>query len=386
MSENESVTGGRKGQLPLQTADLIAAFMIWVMLSTLLPFIKQDIYLSQEMSSWVIAVPMILGSVLRIPFGYLTARFGARKVYLASFAVLLLPIAFLSEAREAYQLLIGSIFLGVAGAIFSVGVTSLPKYYPKQRHGFVNGIYGLGNIGTAVTAFGAPWIAEHSGWSVAIKAFFILSLVMVVANFAFGDRVEKRTKAPILTQLKLICRNSKMWAFSFFYFVTFGAFVAFSALMPDFATTNFGFSGTMAGIVTGIFIVLAAGLRVLGGWLADRYDPYVLLALVFGGMVLCAVFLSTSPAAIPFLLCLDILGICCGIGNGVVFKLVPMEFIQDRGVASGFVAMMGGLGGFFPPLVLSFFLSLTGSYSLGFFFFLVVIAVCLMLSLIMQKR
>lgn len=136
---------GNRVQLPLQTADLVAGFMVWVILSTLLPYIKQDVTIPPDMTALVTAVPVVLGSVLRIPFGYWANLVGARAVFVASFVLLLFPVWFISEASTWQELVVGGVFLGIGGAVFSVGVTSLPKYYPQERQGFVNGVYGLGN-------------------------------------------------------------------------------------------------------------------------------------------------------------------------------------------------------------------------------------------------
>ena len=133
-------TMGNRVQLPLQTADLVAGFMVWVILSTLLPYIKQDVTIPPDMTALVTAVPVVLGSVLRIPFGYWANLVGARVVFVASFVLLLFPVWFISEASTWQELVVGGVFLGIGGAVFSVGVTSLPKYYPQERQGFVNGV------------------------------------------------------------------------------------------------------------------------------------------------------------------------------------------------------------------------------------------------------
>lgn len=374
-----------KYQLPLQTTDLVVAFMIWVILSSLMPFIKQDIPLSLELTSWVIAVPVILGSVLRIPFGYLTGRFGSKPVYLVSFCVLVFPIVFISQAQSAADLIIGGIVLGVAGAVFSVGVSSIPKYYPKERQGFVNGVYGLGNIGTAVSAFGAPPLAVAFGWQTTVLLYLIPSLVMVVLNLLFGDSKEKKLKTPVIAQIKAIAPDSRLWAYSFFYFITFGAFVACTMFLPDFLVENYGFSGETAGVATGIFIVIAACLRVVGGWLADKLPPRKILVVVFAGMLIGAACMATLPALPLFLVGVYLLSIGCGIGNGTVFKMVPSAFAEQLGIASGVVAMLGSLGGFFPPLVLSFCFAATGSFFMAFVLFIVCIIACLLLIILNKK-
>src|SRR5699024_6041795 len=109
-------------------------------------------------------------------------------------------------------------FLGISGAVFSVGVTSLPKYYPKEKHGLVNGIYGMGNIGTAITTFAAPVVAAKFGWTITVQFYLGLLLAFIALNFFFGDRQEERQKSPIMEQIKGVYKNDKLWFFSFFYF------------------------------------------------------------------------------------------------------------------------------------------------------------------------
>src|SRR5690625_278022 len=134
----------KKIQLPLQTSNLVIGFMIWVLISSLLPFIREDIAIPTEYVAIVTAIPVILGSILRIPLGYYANVLGARVIFALSFILLLFPVYYLSIASTMTDLIIAGIFLGIGGAIFSVGVTSLPKYYPKEKHGLINGIYGMG--------------------------------------------------------------------------------------------------------------------------------------------------------------------------------------------------------------------------------------------------
>lgn len=233
----------RRFQLPLQTADLIAGFMVWVILSSLLPYIKQDVYIPPDQIALVTAIPVVLGSVLRVPFGYCANLFGARAVFLASFIVLVVPVWFLSEATTYQGLLIGGTFLGIAGAVFSVGVTSLPKYYPKERHGFVNGVYGFGNMGTALTTWLAPVAAVAFGWRMAVKLYLVLLAAFIVLNFVLGDRDEPRVKTPVMEQLRAVWSDARLWFLSLFYFVTFGAFVALTVYLPNFLTSHYGMDG-----------------------------------------------------------------------------------------------------------------------------------------------
>ncbi|MEC5425510.1 MFS transporter [Virgibacillus sp. C22-A2] len=368
-----------KFQLPLQTMNLVAGFMVWVILSSLLTFIIEDIQITTQQAAWVTAVPVILGSLLRVPMGYLTNLFGARIIFIISFVLLLPPVYYVSIATSFVDLLIGGLFLGIGGAVFSVGVTSLPKYYPKERHGFVNGIYGVGNIGTAITAFAAPVIAGQFGWSFTVQLYMVLLGILIIANFFFGDKKEVKVNTPMMQQIKSVYRNEKLWLFSLFYFLTFGSFVAFTVYLPNFLVNNFGLDNVDAGLRTAGFIALTTFLRPVGGWLADRFQSLIILMFVFSGFTLAALLLSFAPSIHLYTVGCFAIAMSGGIGNGVIFKLVPMYFNKQAGIANGIVSAMGGLGGFFPPLILTSLYSVTGHYAIGFMALSQVALACLVI-------
>lgn len=353
-------------QLILQTGSLIVGFMVWVILSSLMPYIKEDIALTSGQLAWVTAIPVILGSLLRIPIGYWTNRFGARKLFAISFLILFIPVYYISAADSFGDLVFGGLLLGIGGAVFSVGVTSVPKYYPKERHGFVNGIYGAGNIGTAITAFFAPVLANTVGWTVTVRMYMILLALVVAANFLLGDRNEPKSAVPLSEQIKGVYRNEKLWLLSLFYFITFGSFVAFTVYLPNFLVSHFELEKVDAGFRTAGFIALATAMRPIGGWLGDKFNSFVILMFVFTGLTIAGILLSFMPNLTLYTIgCLAVAG-CAGIGNGTIFKLVPMYFSKQAGIVNGIVSAMGGLGGFFPPLLLTALFNLTGHYAIGF--------------------
>jgi MFS transporter, NNP family, nitrate/nitrite transporter len=355
-----------KWQLPLQTSSLIIGFMVWVLISSLIPNIKEDIPLADNEVAMVTAVPVILGSLLRVALGYWTNRFGARMLFFISFILLLFPVFYISIADSKLDLILGGFLLGIGGAIFSIGVTSLPKYYPKEKHGFVNGIYGAGNIGTAITSFAAPALAGSIGWTNTVRLFLIPLALFALLNFLFGDRNEPKVQTSLGGQIKSVYRNEKLWFLSLFYFVTFGSFVAFTVYLPNFLVTNFGLTSVDAGLRTAGFISIATLLRPVGGWLGDKFNPYLILFLVFFGLTFSGVLLSFSPNLMLYTIgCLTV-AFCAGIGNGAVFKLVPYHFSKQAGIVNGIVAAVGGLGGFFPPIVLSIVFNITSHYAIGF--------------------
>ena len=321
-------------QLPLQTGDLIVGFMVWVIMSSLLPYILQDI-----------AIP-----------------------------------------PDRVALITGGVFLGIGGSVFSVGVTSLPKYYPRERHGFVNGVYGFGNMGTALTTWLAPLAAAAWDWRVAVKLYLVLLVAAIAVNLVLGDRAEPRVRTPIVAQIKTVWRDGRLWALSLFYFVTFGAFVALTVYLPNFLVMHYGLDGVTAGMLTSAFIVAAATLRVLGGWLADRYDCLRLLAVVFAALAVGAAVLALAPGLPVYLAGIYLISAACGIGNGAVFKLVPTYFLGQAGPVNGLVSMWGGLGGFFPPLVLAASTAVFGSNLPGLSLFGAFCAVCLVVAAWMGRR
>lgn len=356
----------QKWQLALQTLSLVVGFMCWVILSSLMPKIKSDIPLTANQVALVTAIPVILGSILRIFLGYWTNRFGARIMFLISFLILIFPVFYLSVAHSFSDLIIGGLVLGMGGAVFSIGVTSLPKYFPKERHGFVNGIYGAGNIGTAVTSFSAPVLANALGWHYAVRLFLVPVVLIALLNFLFGDRKENKVNQPLMGQIKSVYKNEKLWFLSLFYFITFGSFVAFTVYLPNFLVTNFKLTTVDAGLRTAGFITLATLLRPVGGWLGDKFNPFKILLFVFGGLTVSGVLLSFSPNITLYTIGCLAVATCAGIGNGTIFKLVPYYFSKQSGIVNGIVSAMGGLGGFFPPLVLSMVFGMTGQYAIGF--------------------
>ncbi|MEH6890805.1 nitrate/nitrite transporter [Bacillus sp. JJ864] len=373
-------------QLVLQTSNLILGFMVWVILSSLMPFIKADIALTAGQISLVTAVPVILGSILRIPIGYWTNRYGARKLFFISFIILLFPVFYISMAKTMLDLIIGGLFAGIGGAVFSVGVTSLLKYYPKEKHGFVNGIYGIGNIGTAVTSFLAPVLATSFGWRTTVQMYLILLAAFALANFLLGDRNEKKVNTSLTEQIKGVYKNEKLWFLCIFYFLTFGSFVAFTVYLPNFLVSHFGLAKVDAGLRTAGFIALATIMRPIGGWLGDKFNPFKILIFVFTGLTLAGIILSFMPKMNVYTFGCLLVAFCAGTGNGTIFKLVPMYFSKQAGIVNGLVSALGGLGGFFPPLILTLLFQLTGHYAIGFMALSEVALACLVITVWMYSQ
>lgn len=373
-------------QLTLQTLSLVAGFMAWSIISPLMPFISQDVDISPGQISVILAIPVILGSVLRVPFGYLTNIVGAKWVFFWSFIVLLLPIFLLGQAQSPGMLMLSGFFLGIGGAIFSVGVTSVPKYFSKDKVGLANGIYGVGNIGTAVSSFCAPVLAGAIGWQNTVRSYLIILSIFAILMFLLGDKNEPKVKIPLMAQVKDLSKNYKLYYLSLWYFITFGAFVAFGIFLPNFLVDHFSIDKVDAGIRSGIFIALATFLRPVGGVIGDKFNAVQALIIDFVIMIIGALILSLSSHIVLFTIGCLAISICAGIGNGLIFKLVPSYFSKEAGSANGIVSMMGGLGGFFPPLVITFVTSITGSSHLAFFFLAIFGVIALITMIHLNKK
>lgn len=373
-------------QLTLQSLSLVVGFMAWSIIAPLMPFISQDVHITSSQLSIILAIPVILGSILRVPFGYLTNIIGAKWVFFCSFIILLFPIYFLSHAQSPKMLMISGFFLGVGGAVFSVGVTSIPKYFPKERVVLANGIYGMGNIGTAISSFLAPPIAGIIGWQSTVRGYLIVIVLFAIFMFLLGDSKEPKIKVPLVKQYKILMKDLRLYYLSLWYFITFGSFVAFGLFLPNFLVQNFGISEVDAGIRAGVFIALATFLRPLGGVLGDKFNAVTLLICDFILMITGAITLGLSNHILLFTIGCLLISMCAGLGNGLIFKLVPTYFGKESGSANGIVSMMGGLGGFFPPLVIAFITSLTGTSHFSFILLAIFGVIALITMIHIMKR
>lgn len=214
-----------------------------------------------------------------------------------------------------FTLLIGGFLLGVGGALFSVGVTSLPKYYPKEKHGLINGIYGAGNIGTAITAFIVPILADSLGWRRTSAIFFAGIAIFIFLTFMIGDRKEKRVSVPFYDQFIEVRKNSRLWLLCLFYFITFGSFVAFTIYLPSFLVNQFDLNKIDAEIRTAGFIAIATIFRPVGGWLGDKINSLFILIPVFAGLTFSGFLLSFTPSLPIYSFGCLLVAFCAGIGN-----------------------------------------------------------------------
>ena len=352
--------------LVLATVSFALCFAAWGLVGGLAAVFTQLYELSATQTALLVAVPVLLGSVVRLPMGILTDRFGGRSMFtglLFTSAV----AAWLVPLTNSYAgLIAAAFFIGLAGSSFSIGVAFVSRWTAAERQGTALGVYGLGTMGQSAAVFGGPIAAAAFGWQAVFRGTAIALFVWGIAYWLLArDAPAKGRPASFLAALDVLRHEPIAWLLGAFYFLTFGGFVAFSIYLPTLLRTQFGLTPADAGFRAAGFVVLATLLRPVGGWLADRIGGAQVLSWVFGGVAVFS-WLLAWPAMVPFTVGALACALFLGLGNGAVFKLVPERFPTQTGTVTGLVGALGGLGGFFPPLLLGVLRDWLGAVWPGF--------------------
>ncbi len=352
--------------LTLGTISFAICFCAWGLVGAFAPAFRQEFGLSATQASLLVATPVILGALARIPVGLLTDRFGGRLIFTLIFLVSAAAALLVPLAPTYPKLLAASFLLGVAGSSFAAGVGYVSSWFPPKAQGTALGVYGMGNAGQSLAVFLGPVIAAVYGRAVVFEGLAAMLAAWAVMFWLMARNAPSTAPPPTLgAMMQVLTRSRTAWDLSAFYFLTFGGFVAFSIYLPTLLKDDFGLVPSDAGFRTAGFVILATLMRPVGGILSDRIGGARVLAGVFSGIVPFACLMawhSMVPFTVGALGCAALLGL----GNGAVFKLVPQWFPGQTGTVTGLVGAMGGLGGFFPPLLLGAFRDRMGAVWPGF--------------------
>jgi MFS transporter, NNP family, nitrate/nitrite transporter len=354
--------------LALATAGFAINFWAWALIAPLAPGLRDELNLTVVQQAVLVALPVLVGSVGRIPVGALTDRYGGRIMFPLVSLATAVPVLALTVAHTYPLLLIVGFVLGIGGTAFAIGMPLLAGWYPPARRGTAFGIYGAGMGGTAVATFTTVPLADAYGRN---APFLLVAAVLVgyaaLAWLLLRDAPDRRMGGSAVQASLDALKLPATWSLSFLYAVGFGGFVAFSVYLPAYLRIAYDLLDVDAGARTAGFVVIAVGARPIGGWLSDRFHAGHVLVGAFSLTALLAVVTAFTPPLIP-VGTFAFLGIaaCLGAAAGGVFALVGKLAPPDRvGAVTGIVGAAGGLGGFFPPLVMGSVYAIDNSYAIG---------------------
>lgn len=361
-------------------------FAVWMMFAVLGIPIKKQLGLSETEFGLLAATPVLTGSLIRVPLGIWTDRFGGRIVFFLLMLSTVLPIYLLSYATELWHFLVLGLFVGVAGGSFSVGTPYVARWFGKERKGLAMGIFGAGNSGSALTKFVAPGIIAAWGWQMLPKVYAVAMLVTAIAFwfFSYTDKSHQAAAGvPLSAQLKML-KDPRVWRYCQYYSVVFGGYVGLALWMTKYYVTEYGFDMGLAALLAACFSLPGGVLRALGGWISDKYGAYKVTWWVMWVCWVCFFLLSYPQTSmviktvngsatmnialtpLVFTVLLFIVGIAMAIGKASVFKFIADDFSDNIGAVSGVVGLAGGLGGFVLPIMFGALVDLTGVRSSAF--------------------
>lgn len=366
--------------LIMSTLAFTTCFAVWVMFSIIGIPIKEALKLGETQFGLLVATPILTGSLIRLPIGMWTDKYGGRPVFFVLMLCTIIPIYLISLASEYWHFLLLGLFVGVAGGSFSVGISYVARWFSKQHQGFAMGIFGAGNAGAAVTKFVAPTLVVAYGWQ-AVPQMYALAMAVIAILFwlfTYSDPTHKVGAHVTVHQQLQALKDPNVWKLCQYYSIVFGGYVALSLWMTKYYITEYGLGIQAAALIAAIFVLPSGVIRALGGWLSDKVGAHKLTWWVMWVSWVCLFLLSYPQTEMivktthgnlslhfgldvwPFTALLFVLGIAWGFGKASVFKYISDEYPNNIGVISGIVGMVGGLGGFVLPIIFGVIVDITG--------------------------
>ncbi len=388
--------------LTASTIAFTGCFAVWTIFSIIGVQIKADLGLNETQFGLLVATPILTGSISRIFLGIWTDQFGGRRVFAAVMFLSAIAVWLLSTVSTYPMFLLAALGVGLAGGSFAVGIAYTSKWFDAEHQGTALGIFGMGNVGAAITNFAAPFILVAVGWEKTAQIYAMILMAMAViyllvtkedpATIARKARGEKPRSA--LLELEPL-RDLQVWRFSLYYFFVFGAFVALALWLPRYLIGVYGLDIKTAGILAAFYAVPASLFRAYGGYLSDKIGARKVMYWTFGVSVIATFMLayphtdylihgidgpitfSTQMGLVPFVIMIFILGFFMSFGKAAVYKHIPVYYPGHVGAVGGLVGMIGGLGGFILPILFGVMNDLTGVWTSSFMLLFAIAAVSL---------
>ena len=402
ISQQTPSTRDQQKALWLSTFAFTLCFAVWTIFSIIGLSIRDELALSEFQYGLLIATPVLSGSLIRLILGVWTERYGARLVFPIQMVLTGLATYALTLSHTYYTLLLTALGVGLAGGSFIIGVTYVSKWFPQKRQGTALGVFGMGNVGSAVTTFLAPFVLVVWGWHRVAELWAAAIVIMGIVFYLFAkddpDFAARRAAgvtSPTLAQQFEPLKKLQAWRFSLYYFFVFGAFVALALWLPHYLVQVYGVDVRVAGTAAATFGLSASIFRAYGGVLSDRFGARAVMYWTFGFSLLFLFMLSYPPTDYvihgkhgpiafstrmglwPFIGIMFALGFFMSLGKAAVFRHIPVYYPKHVGSVGGLVGMIGGLGGFVLPIVFGALLDMTGIWTIAFIFLFFLVLVSL---------
>ncbi|NMM27121.1 MAG: NarK/NasA family nitrate transporter [Glaciimonas sp.] len=361
-------------------------FAVWMMFAVLGIPLKAQLGLNETQFGLLAATPVLTGSLVRVPLGIWTDRFGGRVVFFWLMMICVAPIYLMSYATEYWHFLVLGLFVGLVGGSFSVGTPYVARWFNSERKGLAMGVFGAGNSGAALTKFVAPAIIAGFGWQMLPKVYAVAMLITALLFwvFSFSDKSHHASaNVSFADQMKML-KDPRVWRYCQYYSVVFGGYVGLALWMTKYYVSEYGFDLKLAALLAACFSLPGGVLRAMGGWISDKYGAYKVTWAVMWVCWVCFFLLSYPQTNMViktvtgdvnfhiglsswmFTILLFIVGVAMAIGKASVFKFIGDDFTHNIGAVSGIVGLAGGLGGFFLPIMFGALVDLTGVRSSTF--------------------
>lgn len=372
--------------IAMSTIAFTICFAIWMMFAVIGIPLQDKLDLNSTQFGLLIATPVLTGSLIRLPLGIWTDRFGGRIVFFLLMIACVPAVWLISDATKYWQLLTLGALAGLSGGSFSVGVAYVARWTDKKNQGLAMGIFGAGNAGSALTKLVAPSIVVAFGWAMVPKVYALALLVTALLFwlFTFTNPAHQSAGHISLRQQLQTLRDPRVWRYCQYYSIVFGGYVALALWMTHYYIGEYGFSLQNAALLAACFSLPGGILRAIGGWFSDKYGPHTVTWWVLWVSWICLFILSypqtefviqtvTGPTSFHlglspwiFTTLLFVMGVAWAFGKASVFKYIANDFPDNIGAVSGIVGLVGGLGGFVLPILFGALADLTGIRSSAF--------------------
>lgn len=376
--------------LTLSTLAFTLCFAVWMIFAIIGLQIREELQLSETQFGLLIGMPVLTGSLIRVLLGIWTDQLGGRIVYTLTMLSAALATFLLSFAKTYPQFLLAALGVGLAGGTFAVGVAYVSRFFPAERQGTALGIFGVGNVGAALTKFGAPFLLIAYGWQGVAQIYAAVLVVTALLFWVLSEDDPSREMAVrrSFREELAVLADIRVLRFSLYYFFVFGGFVALALWLPRYLIGVYQLDVATAGMIGAAYSLPGSVFRAWGGSLSDKYGARVIMTWTF-----VVSTLATLTLALPlglgteaFIAIVFVLGLFMALGKAAVFKYIPLYYPNNVGGVGGMVGMVGGLGGFVLPLLFGWLRDVTGDWASCFAALFLVSLICLLWMRLVLRR